>query len=112
MPQQMLAVPALEARLEAWRFAARFAGRAEALGAAASLLAGACLEVQRSDLLRTLLKVALLAGERAGQCIARRENRGLVWKRSKFAAAQRPLHHCSLSPSRPLLAFPHPQALS
>ena len=66
MHMQMMAVPALDARVEAWRFAARFAGRADALGAAAALLAGACAEVQQSELLRTLLKVALLAGQQAG----------------------------------------------
>ena len=60
-----MAVPAMDARVEAWRFAARFPSRAETLGAVASLLATACAEVQQSDLLRTLLKVALLAGERA-----------------------------------------------
>lgn len=59
----MMAVPALDARVEAWRFAARFVSRADALGAAAALLSTACSEVQRSDLLRTLLKVAHLAGE-------------------------------------------------
>lgn len=59
-------MPALEARVEGWHFAARFAGRAEALGAVAAQLATACSEVQQSELLRTLLKVALLAGEVAG----------------------------------------------
>lgn len=66
VPTQMMAVPALEARVEAWRFAERFAGRADALGGAAALLTTACGEVQQSELLRTLLKVALLAGEREG----------------------------------------------
>lgn len=59
---EAMGVPALEARVEAWRFAHRFAGHAAPLQAAAALLAGACGEVQDSELLRDLLKVALLAG--------------------------------------------------
>ena len=41
----------------------QFASRAAAVEDAAALLSSACREVQQSELLRTLLRVALLAGE-------------------------------------------------
>ena len=42
---------------------AQFASRTAAVEGAAALLNSACWEVQQSELLRTLLRVALLAGE-------------------------------------------------
>lgn len=63
---EVAAVPALELRLQAWRFRAQFTGRARAAEEAAALLGTACEEAQRSEVLRTVLKVTLLAGEGRG----------------------------------------------
>ena len=59
----MMELPAVEAQVEVWRFTRSFARRAEAAEGVAATLAAACREVQDSDVLRTLLRVALLAGE-------------------------------------------------
>lgn len=66
LPLQLARVPALEARLEAWRAAGELQERAAALEDAAAVLSGACQEVQRSEALPALLKISMLAG--AGRC--------------------------------------------
>jgi hypothetical protein len=58
----LLACP-LQAPSQAAACSAQFASRAAAVEGAAALLSSACREVQQSELLRTLLRVALLAGE-------------------------------------------------
>lgn len=60
---QAAALPALELCLQAWRLRERFAPRSRAAEEAAALLGAACGEVEHSEVLRTVLKVALAAGE-------------------------------------------------
>lgn len=59
-------MPALEARLEAWRFLRQLADRAPPVENAAALLSAACEEVRQSNVLQEVLKASLRAGERGG----------------------------------------------
>lgn len=79
---QMMQLPGLEQGLEALPFSSGFAARAEAVEAAASLLSRACQEVRHSDMLRTLLKVAMLAGEQAAALLGGRHAMVHSWKGS------------------------------
>ncbi|KAI3430710.1 hypothetical protein D9Q98_005298 [Chlorella vulgaris] len=58
---KMMEVPALHQGLDALRISSGFNRRAEAVAASAALLSAACQEVQQCEVLRTVLKVALLA---------------------------------------------------
>lgn len=60
---QMMEVPALHQGLGALRISSGFNRRSEAVAASTALLSAACQEVQQCEVLRTVLKVALLAGE-------------------------------------------------
>lgn len=60
---QAASLPALEPCLQAWRLRGRFAPRAQAAEEAVTLLGAACGEVEGSEALRIVLKVALAAGE-------------------------------------------------
>ncbi len=59
---QLAQIFAVAERVEARRFAVHAAPRIEAAAAAAATLDAACGEVAQSDLLRSVLKTALLAG--------------------------------------------------
>ncbi len=61
----MMQLTALQECMEARSFSNQFTGQALAVEAGATLLSAACREVHQSDMLRTLLKVAQLAGELA-----------------------------------------------